>query len=103
LYPVLCLYVCKIVIFFTELNVKNISVQQSQLCGTVKYVAPNVSTLVSATDLYGSFNAKQDLYLEVKVKGKVVLVLNSLSTIPLRCVEEWRYSSTSLELCARQR
>jgi hypothetical protein len=34
-------------------------------------------------------------------KGKVILVLNSLSTTPWRHMGEWRYSSTILELINR--
>jgi hypothetical protein len=39
----------------------------------------------------------------VKVKDKLVPVLNSLSALPWRRVGEWRYSSTLLDLLTRRR
>jgi hypothetical protein len=43
---------------------------------------------------------KLPLYM---IKGKVVPVLNQLSTKPLRHTGEWRYSSTILDLSTRWR
>lgn len=70
-------------------------------CSTVKYVAPDLSTLVPATDLCSGSNAKWDLYLWIEVKVKVVPVLNSLSTVPWRCVGERRCSTATLDFGIR--
>jgi hypothetical protein len=77
--------------------------QQSQFSGSVKFVAPDFPTLLPTADLCNCSNTKRDLYLYIKVKGKVVPVLNSLSTVPWRCVGEWRCSSAILDLGTRHR